>query len=68
MKGKALYPRTILMKLSLGFFILLHCGNDTSFSQTGLSEKGRDLLIIDKLISPVQYIIPWSNNQPEIKI
>jgi hypothetical protein len=55
MKGKSLYPRKILMKLSFIIFILLIYGNSTSYAQTGLSEKERDPLIIDKLTSSINF-------------
>lgn len=50
-----LYPRTILLKLSLIGLILILCGNVSTYSQTDLSAKGENPIIIDKLSSAINF-------------
>ena len=54
-KGKPLYPRSVFIRILIVYYILLNCINSSAFAQTGLSEKGKEPLIIEKLNSPISF-------------
>ncbi len=54
-KGKPLYPRSVFIRILIVYYILLNCINSSAFAQTGLSEKGKEPLIIEKLNSPINF-------------
>jgi Domain of unknown function (DUF5916) len=54
-KGKPLYPRSVFIRFSIVYYILLNCINSSAFAQPVLSEIGKEPLIIEKLSSPINF-------------